>query len=36
LEIQAPDVRDERIRDLLKKLAELDQSNPRGELWATI
>jgi molecular chaperone DnaJ len=36
LELHAPDVRDERIRDLLKKLAELDQSNPRGELWATI
>jgi len=36
LEIQAPDVRDERIRDLLKKLAELDQTNPRGELWSRV
>jgi len=29
-------VRDERIRDLLKKLAELDQANPRSELWSKV
>jgi molecular chaperone DnaJ len=36
LEVQTPDVRDERIRELLKKLAELDQTNPRNELWARV
>jgi molecular chaperone DnaJ len=34
--IQAPDVRDERTRDLLKKLAEVDRSDPRAELWSKV
>jgi molecular chaperone DnaJ len=34
--IQAPDVRDERTRELLKKLAEVDRSDPRAELWSKV
>jgi len=34
--IQAPDVRDERTRELLKKLAGVDRSDPRAELWSKI
>lgn len=34
--IQAPDVRDERTRDLLKKLADVDHSDPRAELWSKV
>jgi molecular chaperone DnaJ len=34
--IQAPDVRDERTRELLKKLAEVDHSDPRAELWSKV
>lgn len=34
--IQAPDVRDERARELLKKLAEIDQADPRAELWQKV
>ncbi len=34
--IQAPDVRDERTRDLLKKLADVDHSDPRADLWSKV
>ena len=34
--IQAPDVRDERIRELLKELARLDGRDPRAELWPKV
>lgn len=34
ISIQAPDVRDERTRDLLKKLAQVDNRDPRAELWS--
>jgi len=34
--IQAPDVRDERTRELLRKLAQLDPADPRAEVWAKI
>ncbi len=34
--IQAPDVRDERTRELLKKLAQLDPADPRADVWARI
>lgn len=34
ISIQAPDVRDERARELLKKLAEVDTRDPRAELWS--
>ena len=36
LQIHAPDIRDERIRELLKQLGELDQANPRAELWSRV
>ncbi len=31
--IQAPDIRDERTRDLLKELSRLDSRDPRAPLW---
>lgn len=34
--VQAPDVRDERARDLLRRLAEIDTSDPRAEMWSTV
>lgn len=34
--IQAPDVRDERTRELLKQLADVDHSDPRAELWSKV
>jgi molecular chaperone DnaJ len=34
--IEAPDVRDERTRELLKKLAEVDRSDPRAGLWLKV
>jgi molecular chaperone DnaJ len=34
--IQAPDVRDERTRDLLKELARLDSRDPRADLWSQV
>ena len=34
--IQAPDVRDERTRELLKKLADVDRSDPRADLWSKV
>jgi molecular chaperone DnaJ len=32
----APDPRDERTRDLLKQLAELQTEDPRGDMWSKI
>jgi molecular chaperone DnaJ len=34
--IQAPDVRDERTRELLKQLADVDRSDPRAGLWSKV
>lgn len=34
--IQSPDVRDERTRDLLRKLAQVDSRDPRAELWEKV
>ena len=31
--IQSPDIRDERTRELLKQLAQVDAKDPRAELW---
>lgn len=36
ISIQSPDVRDERTRDLLKKLAQVDARDPRAELWTKV
>lgn len=34
--IQAPDVRDERMRELLKELSRLDPRDPRADLWSKV
>ena len=34
--IQAPDVRDERIRELLRELARLDSNDPRADIWSKV
>lgn len=34
--IQAPDVRDERARELLKELSKVDTRDPRAELWSKV
>ncbi len=34
--IQAPDVRDERTRELLRKLSELDPPDPRADVWTKV
>lgn len=34
--IQAPDVRDEKTRKLLKELAEIDMRDPRSEVWSKV
>jgi len=34
--IQAPDVRDERTRELLRELARLDGNDPRAEMWSKV
>ncbi|MBI5085266.1 MAG: molecular chaperone DnaJ [Acidobacteria bacterium] len=34
--ITAPDVRDERMRELLKQLAQIDPRDPRAELWGKV
>jgi molecular chaperone DnaJ len=34
--IQSPDVRDERTRDLLRQLAQVDSKDPRGGLWEMV
>jgi molecular chaperone DnaJ len=34
--VQAPDVRDERTRELLRELARLDARDPRAELWSKV
>jgi len=36
ISIQAPDVRDERTRELLKELSRLDPRDPRSELWSKV
>ena len=36
ISIEAPDVRDERTRDLLRQLAQVDQHDPRAEMWAKV
>jgi molecular chaperone DnaJ len=36
IEIQAPDVREERVRELLRNLAKLDPRDPRTELWTKV
>ncbi|MCW5963952.1 MAG: J domain-containing protein [Bryobacterales bacterium] len=34
--LRAPDIRDEQVRDLLRKLGEADPHDPRQELWAKV
>jgi molecular chaperone DnaJ len=34
--IQSPDIRDERTRELLKQLAQVDAKDPRAELWEKV
>lgn len=34
--IQSPDVRDDRTRDLLRQLAQVDSKDPRAELWERV
>lgn len=34
--IEAPDVRDERTRELLKQLAQVDTRDPRAQMWAKV
>lgn len=34
--IQAPDVRDERARELLRELAKLQEQDPRAEIWTKV
>lgn len=34
--IQAPDVRDERTRELLRELSRLDSNDPRAEMWSQV
>ena len=36
ISISAPDIRDERIRELLKELARLDLKDPRSDLWSKV
>jgi molecular chaperone DnaJ len=36
ISIQAPDVRDERTRDLLKEYAELHPEDPRQDIWSKV
>jgi molecular chaperone DnaJ len=36
IEIQSPDVRDERARELLRQLAQVDARDPRASLWAQL
>ncbi|MGJ5814002.1 molecular chaperone DnaJ [Paludibaculum fermentans] len=36
ISIQAPDVRDERTRELLKELSRLDPRDPRSDLWSKV
>lgn len=36
IHIQAPDVRDERTRELLRKLSELDPADPRADIWSQV
>lgn len=36
ISIQAPDIRDEKTRDLLRELARLDPRDPRAELWPKV
>jgi len=36
ISIAAPDVRDERIREILKELARLDPKDPRADLWTKV
>jgi molecular chaperone DnaJ len=36
IELQTPDVRDERVRELLKELSRHDARDPRTELWTKV
>ncbi|MCS7043194.1 MAG: molecular chaperone DnaJ [Bryobacteraceae bacterium] len=36
IEVQTPDVRDERVRELLRQLSSLDKADPRAELWTKV
>lgn len=36
IELQTPDVRDERVRELLKELSRHDARDPRAELWSKV
>ncbi|MFZ5927846.1 MAG: molecular chaperone DnaJ [Acidobacteriota bacterium] len=36
IELQTPDVRDERVRELLKDLSRHDTRDPRAELWSKV
>ncbi|MBN9656794.1 MAG: molecular chaperone DnaJ [Acidobacteria bacterium] len=36
ISIQAPDIRDERTRELLKELSRLDPRDPRSDLWSKV
>jgi len=34
--VQAPQVRDERTKELLRELAQLNTEDPRGEMWSKV
>jgi molecular chaperone DnaJ len=36
ISIQAPDIRDDKTRELLRELAKLDPRDPRAELWPKV
>jgi molecular chaperone DnaJ len=36
IELQTPDVRDERVRELLRELSRHDSRDPRAELWSKV
>ncbi|MGC8760098.1 MAG: molecular chaperone DnaJ [Bryobacteraceae bacterium] len=36
IEVQTPDVRDERVRELLRQLSTVDKADPRKELWTRV
>lgn len=36
IEVQTPDVRDERVRELLRQLSTIDTADPRAELWTKV
>ena len=36
IEVQTPDVRDERVRELLRQLSTVDTADPRKDLWTKV